>query len=120
MAEMKLSETRSQQYEPALPEEYGSPHQEFETPPSAPKTRKKRGVVWLFFLVIIVGLTGYAVWHAGESAATSARGRAGGNSATAGRGGRGGGLGPAPVVVTKIGRSSIPVYLNELGNVAPY
>jgi multidrug efflux system membrane fusion protein len=120
MAEIKLSETQSQQYEPASPEEYGSPHKEFEAPPSAPKTRKKRGVVWLVFLVIIVGLTGYALWHAGESAATSARGRAAGNSAAGARGGRGGGLGPAPVVVTKIGRSSIPVYLNELGNVAPY
>jgi multidrug efflux system membrane fusion protein len=120
MAEMKLSETRTEQYEPALPEEYGPHRQEFVTPPPAPKTRKRRGVVWLVFLVAIVGLTGYAVWHAGETAATSARGRAGGNSAAAGKAGRGGGVGPAPVVVTKVGRSSIPVYLNDLGNVAPY
>jgi multidrug efflux system membrane fusion protein len=120
MAEIKLSETRTEQYEPALPEEY-SPQQKFEKiPPPAPRTRKKRGIVWLIFLVIIVGLTGYAVWHAGESTATSARSRAGGNSAAAGKGGRGGVLGPTPVVVTKVGRSSIPVYLNGLGNVAPY
>ena len=29
-------------------------------------------------------------------------------------------LGPVPVVVTKVTRSSIPVYLNGLGNVTPF
>ena len=36
------------------------------------------------------------------------------------RGGRGAALGPVPVVVTKVARSSIPVYLNGLGNVSAY
>ncbi len=41
--------------------------------------------------------------------------------AARGGGGRGGApLGPVPVVVTKVTRSSIPVYLNGLGNVTPY
>ncbi|MGA9625400.1 MAG: MdtA/MuxA family multidrug efflux RND transporter periplasmic adaptor subunit, partial [Bryobacteraceae bacterium] len=37
-----------------------------------------------------------------------------------GGGGRGAALGPVPVVVTKVARSSIPVYLNGLGNVTAF
>ena len=78
---------------------------------------KKRGVIWLAFLVIIAGLMVYAVWRAGHptAAPTSAgpgRGRSGGPG--------GAGLGPVPVVVAKVARSSIPVYLNGLGNVSAF
>ncbi|HWC99904.1 MAG TPA: MdtA/MuxA family multidrug efflux RND transporter periplasmic adaptor subunit [Candidatus Sulfopaludibacter sp.] len=74
-------------------------------------------MIWVVFLLIIVGITGYAVWHAGEpSSAPKTSGGGGGG----GGGRRGAGLGPVPVVVSKVTRSSIPVYLNGLGNVSPY
>jgi membrane fusion protein, multidrug efflux system len=77
---------------------------------------KKRGLIWLAFLVIVAGVAGYAVWRASHPAApTTAQGGRGG-----GRGGRGGALGPVPVVVTSVTRSSIPNYLNGLGNVVAF
>ena len=48
------------------------------------------------------------------------RGQGGGGGGFGGGGGRGAALGPVPVVVTKVARSSIPVYLNGLGNVTAY
>jgi multidrug efflux system membrane fusion protein len=68
------------------------------------------------FLLIVAGVAGYAVWRASHPAPV-ARGGGGG-----GGGGRGGGaqLGPVPVVVAKVARSSIPVYLNGLGNVTAF
>ena len=89
--------------------------------PASPRTgkAKKRGLIWILFLLIIVGITGYAVWRAGVpittqgGAGTKGKGKGGG-------GGRFAGLGPVPVVVSKVSRSSIPVYLNGLGNVTAY
>jgi multidrug efflux system membrane fusion protein len=86
-------------------------------PPSSGKS-KKRGLIWVVFLLIVAGVAGYAVWRAGRPN-TAARGQGGGGGAGGG-GGRGAGLGPVPVVVTKVARSSIPVYLNGLGNVTAY
>jgi multidrug efflux system membrane fusion protein len=87
------------------------------TPPSSGRSRK-RGLIWLVFLLIIAGVAGYAVWRAGQPV-TNTKGQGGGGFG--GGGGRGGAaLGPVPVVVTKVARSSIPVYLNGLGNVSPY
>lgn len=88
---------------------------------SRPPKSRKRALIWVIFLLIIAGVTGYAVWRASLPAG-SQTGQAGGK---AGRGvGRGGGrfagLGPVPVVVSKVGRSSIPVYLNGLGNVTAF
>jgi membrane fusion protein, multidrug efflux system len=80
------------------------------------RRRKKLGLIWVLFLLLIVGVTGYAVWRAGQPA-SAAKGGGGGFSGGAGRGA---GLGPVPVVVSKVARSSIPVYLNGLGNVSPY
>ena len=92
------------------------PGQHGLTPPNSGKS-KKRGLIWLVFLVIIAGVAGYSVWRAGQPAARQGgQGRQGGGPA--GRGG--GGLGPVPVVVTKVTRSSIPVYLNGLGNVSAF
>jgi membrane fusion protein, multidrug efflux system len=93
-----------------LPGEHGS------APPRA-RTSKKRGLLWFVFLLIIVGVAGYAVWRAGQPTAPQ-RGQGGG---AAGRGGgRGGALGSLPVVVANATHSSIPVYLNGLGNVTAF
>jgi multidrug efflux system membrane fusion protein len=71
--------------------------------------------VWLFFLVILAGISGYAIWRVSRPAVRqSGQGGVGG-------GGRGGaGLGPVPVVVQTIARTSIPNYLKGLGNVSPF
>src|SRR5579862_3984944 len=84
----------------------------------APRPRpkaKKRGLIWVIFLLVILGLAGYAVYrvqHPGARQPTNAGGFGGGR--------RGGGIGPTPAVVSKVGRSSIPVYLNGLGNVTAF
>jgi len=83
-----------------------------------PRRPKKRGLIWALFLLIIAAVAGYAVWHAGDPSTTPRP--QGGGGGGGGGGGRGASLGPVPVVVSKIGRSSIPVYLNGLGNVSPY
>src|SRR5579884_1685156 len=87
------------------------------TPSRRPKSRK-RGLIWIFFMLGIAGVTGYAVWRANQTASAAQRVQAGGG----GGGGRGrrAGLGPTPVVVTKAALSSIPVYLDGLGNVTAY
>ena len=84
--------------------------------PTAPAPKpKKRGLLWVLLLLLIAAITGYAVWHAGDPAsAPKAPGGGGGG------GGRGAAAGPVPVVVSKVTRSSIPVYLNGLGNVSPF
>jgi len=103
---------------PDLLPEVHQPGQHGPTP-SSPGKPKKRGLIWVLFLLIIAGVAGYAVWRAGQPAAAPTS-QAGGGRGGGGGGGRGGGLGPVPVVVTKVTRSSIPVYLNGLGNVAAY
>jgi multidrug efflux system membrane fusion protein len=75
---------------------------------------KKRGLVWVVFLLIIAGFAGFAVWRAGHPLPAQ-KGQGGG-----GGGGRNAPTGPVPVVVTKVSRSSIPVYLPGLGNVAAF
>ena len=87
-----------------------------------PKPPRSRGLVWLVLLLAIVGVSGYAVWRAARPNSAQA-----GQNADAGRGGggsgRGGGRGSAlvvPVVVATVARSSIPVYLNGLGNVTAF
>lgn len=77
---------------------------------------KKRGLIWVLFLLIIAGVAGYAVWRAGQPAPQRKQGGGGGG----GGGRRNAGLGPVPVVVSKVSRSSIPVYLNGLGNVTAF
>ncbi len=85
--------------------------------PVMPRKSKKRGLIWVIFLVAVVGVAGYAVWRAGQPVQRE-KGQGGRGGFGGGR--RGGGIGPVPVVVTKVGRSSIPVYLTELGNVAAF
>jgi membrane fusion protein, multidrug efflux system len=91
-----------------LPDQHG-----LVVPPD-PRKPKKRGLIWLVLLLTIGGIAGYAVWRAGQPGAIPQKGQGGGGRG----GGRGGApLGPVPVVVTKVTRSSIPVMLNGLGNV---
>jgi multidrug efflux system membrane fusion protein len=102
----------------SLPEVHPPSH---EPTPSSSGKSKKRGLVWALFLLVIAGVAGYAVWRAGHPAPVLQKGQGGGGGGGAGGGGgRGAGLGPVPVVVTKVARSSIPVYLNGLGNVSAY
>jgi multidrug efflux system membrane fusion protein len=90
-------------------------------PPPSPGKPKKRGLIWVVFLLIIGGVAGYAVWRAGQPSTTpKGQGGGGGGGGFGGGGGRGAVLGPVPVVVTTVARSSIPVYLPGLGNVSPY
>jgi len=91
------------------------PAQHLAAPPSSRKP-KKRGLIWVVFLLIVAGVAGYAVWRASHPAPV-ARGGGGGGGGFRGGGGQ---LGPVPVVVSKVGRSSIPVYLNGLGNVTAF
>src|SRR5579864_1920688 len=89
------------------------PSQHLAAPPASRKP-KKRGLIWVVFLLIVACVAGYAVWRAMHPAPV-ARGAGGGG------GGRGGApIGPVPVVVAKVTRSSIPVYLNGLGNVTAF
>ena len=78
---------------------------------------KKRGLIWVIFLLAIAGVAGYAVYHAGDPIPVANKGGGGGGR---GGGGRGNQIGPVPVVVSKVTHSSIPVYLNGIGNITPY
>jgi len=86
--------------------------------PFRPAKSKKRGLIWIVFMLLVAGVVSYAAWRASQTATAAQRQQAGGG----GGGGRArrAGLGPTPVVVTKAARSSIPVYLNGLGNVTAY
>lgn len=94
-------------------------HQDPHKPAAAPRKAKKRALIWAIFFVIIAGVAGFAVWSAGHPTNNGQQGQGQGGGGGRGGGGRGN-LGPVPVVVTKVGRSSIPVYLNGLGNVTAY
>ena len=92
------------------------------TPPPPAHKPKKRGLIWVIFLVVIVAVGGYAVWRASQPnlvVQPQGRGGPGGPGGPGGRGGRGGN-GPLPVVVAKASLKSVPVYQNGLGNVTAY
>ncbi len=88
-----------------------------EPTPKISEKPKKRGLIWLAFLVIVAAVAGYAVWRASHPVATTTT-QGGGRGGGRGRGG--GALGPVPVVVTSVTRSSILNYLNGLGNVTAF
>src|SRR5580693_6758783 len=90
-----------------------------QTPPPPVHKPKKRGFIWVIFLVVIVAVGGYAVWRASQPGlvVTPQQGR--GGPGGGGRG-RGAGAGPLPVVVAKAQLKSVPVYQNGLGNVTAY
>jgi multidrug efflux system membrane fusion protein len=82
-----------------------------------PGRPKKRGFIWVLFLLIVAGVAGYAVWKAGQPGAVPQQGQGGGK----GRGrGRNAGIGAVPVVTAKVKRADVPVYLTDPGNVAAF
>src|ERR1700761_8857697 len=84
-------------------------------PPTGNKPRK-RGIIWILLLLVVVGVTGYAVWRAGQPGLVA-------QPPTGGRNGRGrgpGAFGPQPVVVSKAKKMTVPVYLTGLGNVSAF
>lgn len=90
------------------------------SPPARPPSKpKKRGFIWVLFFVIIVGITGYAVWRVQQPGLIPQTNQ-GGRGGFGGRG-RGGFNGDAlPVVVAKARSASVPVYLDGLGNVTAF
>ena len=92
------------------------------TPPPGPGKPKRRGIIWGLFLVIIAGVTAYAVWRAGQpnTFKQTNQGFQGRGRGKKGGGGFGGGLGDVPVVTAKANRADVPVYLTGLGNVAAF
>ena len=52
------------------------PGQHGPTPPSLRKS-KKRGLIWVIFLLIVAGVAGYAVWRASRTPALEAKAEAG-------------------------------------------
>ena len=77
---------------------------------------KKRGLIWVVFLVIILAVAGYAVWRAGQPGLVQQPQ----NQGKGKKGPGGAGLGPLPVIVAKATAKAVPVYLNGLGNVTAY
>lgn len=93
----------------------GTPSHPVPPRPSDGKPQaKKRGLIWIVLFLAVASVAGYTVWRAGQPTAPQA-GKKGG-----GRKNGGGGLGPVPVVVSKATRSSVPFYLNGLGNVVAF
>ncbi len=89
-------------------------------PPEGPGKPKKRGIIWAVFLAVIAGVTGYAVWRAGQPGAIPKQNQGFGNQ-RGGRKGRGGnGQEVVPVVTAKVKRADVPVYFNGLGNVVAF
>jgi multidrug efflux system membrane fusion protein len=96
----------------------GVPEPPSTRPPGKPK---KRGLIWALFLLIVAGVTGYAVWRINQPGAIVQQGQNNQGRGRNGAKGRGGnGLGPIPVVTAKVAKADVPVYLDGLGNVAPY
>jgi membrane fusion protein, multidrug efflux system len=94
------------------------PGQSGLTPPSSGNP-KRRGLLWLAFLLVIAAVVGYAVWCADHPGAPTTAQREG-QGRGQGRGAGGAPAGPVPVVVSPVGRSSVPVILNGLGNVTAF
>lgn len=69
----------------SLPEMY-PPGQYGPVPPGSGKS-KRRGLIWVVFLLIVAGVAGYAVWRAGQPNSTP-RGQGGGGGGFGGGGGR--------------------------------
>lgn len=95
----------------------GTPSHPVPPRPSDGKPKaKKRGLIWIVLFLAVASVAGYTVWRAGQPTAPQAGKKGGGRK----NGGGGGGLGPVPVVVSKATRSSVPFYLNGLGNVVAF
>ena len=91
-------------------------------PPShKPQAKPKaRGIIWVLLFIIVIGVTGYAVWRASQPGfiPPANQGPGGGGRGGRGRGGFGGDA--LPVVTAKAKLASVPVYLDGLGNVTAF
>jgi len=96
--------------------DYGPPAGEHGTKAPSPPGKhagkpRKRAFIWVFFLVIVGGVTGYAVWRASQPGlipqTNQSKGGFGG-----GRGKGGAATGPLPVVVAKARSGPVPIYLS--------
>lgn len=98
----------------ALPDEtrrpYTGPGHRIPDEPGAPK--KRHPLRWVVLLLLVAGIAGYVVYQAGHQAPTQKK--------AGGRGGRGGAGGPIAVAVAPANRSSVPVYLEGIGNVQAF
>jgi multidrug efflux system membrane fusion protein len=91
-----------------------------ETPAAVEEKPKKRGIIWLVLFIVVAAVGGYAVYKAGQPGQIIVSTGGGGRGGSGGRGGRGAGLGPVPVVVNKVKRTSVPDYDPAIGSVTPY
>jgi multidrug efflux system membrane fusion protein len=87
-------------------------------PPPPVKRGRKRGFIWAFLLLAVVGVAAYAVWRASQPGLVPVSPNAGGGKGKAAKGG--GAFGATPVVVAKAKTMTVPVYLTGLGNVAAF
>ena len=84
---------------------------------------KARGIIWVLLFLIVIAVTGYAVWRASKPGfiPPSNQGFGGGGGGRGGGRGRGGFGGDVlPVVTAKAKSLPVPVYLNGLGNVTAF
>src|SRR5579871_4933822 len=92
-------------------------------PPHQPSGKpKRRGLIWILFLLIVIGVAGFAVWRVNQPGliiATQPQGRGGPGGGFGGGRGRGN-FGPLPVVGAKAKSAPVPIYLNGLGNVTAF
>jgi membrane fusion protein, multidrug efflux system len=89
-------------------------------PPAKPKAR---GIIWVLLFLIVIAVTGYAVWRASKPGFIPPNnqgfgGGGGGRGGGRGRGGFGGDV--LPVVTARAKSTAVPVYLNGLGNVTAF
>ena len=103
---------------PTIPETLPGEHLPGRPEAPSPGKPKARGLIWAVLLLVVAAVAGYAVYRAGAPA-IAPRKQGGGGSGGGGRG-RGSAADIVPVVAQTVGRSSIPVYVNGLGNVSPY
>jgi multidrug efflux system membrane fusion protein len=95
----------------ASPEETRRPFPpEHRTPDQHDTPKKRHPLRWIIVLLLVAGVAGYVVYQAGHPAPTAKKG---------GRG-RGAAGGPIPVAAATAVRTSVPVYLNGIGNVQAF
>ena len=89
------------------------------SPPGRPNKPRKRGVIWVLFFIIIIGITAYAVWLVRQPGLIPQVNQ-GGRGGPGGRGRGGFGGDALPVVVAPARSASVPLYLNGLGSVTAF
>jgi multidrug efflux system membrane fusion protein len=99
------------------PAEY-APAGGHRSPPPTGKKSRKRGLIWVVLMMGVIGFAVYAVWRAGQPGLVPVSPNAGGGRRGGGRGANA--FGPTPVVLSKAKRMSVPVYLTGLGNVSAF